>query len=145
MSAFVIDTNTMDRCVRTIMGNGRYGTFCNTFGTGSAEWIGRQLFEMNIEAVMQRYPDCRDTPDNMPGWQGCETMAETYQAPRLASGRLMRPALCDGYKALTCLRYQCSEGNVTETVLYKKLCECIADVANEIVTGLPEYDAAVWG
>lgn len=47
-------------------------------------------------------------------------------------------------KSLNCLIYQCSEGSVVKTGLYKKLLEVKADLSADIISDLPEYDKAVW-
>lgn len=73
MSAFVIDTKTMDRCVRVLCAQGRYGMIVRRFngidtqGAGALTEIGQALFAMNIDAVCERYPDCIGEPNNMPG------------------------------------------------------------------------------
>lgn len=51
----------------------------------------------------------------------------------------------DCYKAISCLLYQCSEGNVPETSLFGELAKLRNDLAGIIVCGLPEYEAAPWG
>lgn len=47
-------------------------------------------------------------------------------------------------KSINCLIYQCSEGDVVKTALYKKLVEVKNDLMDDIISDLPEYDAAVW-
>ena len=47
-------------------------------------------------------------------------------------------------KSLQCLIYQCSEGDVVKTGLYKKLVEVKNDLMDLIIRDMPEYDAAVW-
>jgi hypothetical protein len=49
------------------------------------------------------------------------------------------------YKALGCLRYQCSEALADDTDLYKHLCWYAGQVAEAIVCKTPEYDRAAWG
>ena len=47
-------------------------------------------------------------------------------------------------KSLQCLIYQCSEGSVVKTGLYKKLIEVKNDLMDLIIRDLPEYENAVW-
>ena len=47
-------------------------------------------------------------------------------------------------KSLQCLIYQCSEGEVVKTGLYKKLVEVQNDLQDLIIRDLPEYEQAVW-
>lgn len=159
MSAFVVDTETMDRCVSTICARGRYGQIINVFAGIDTERrdarteIGKQLFSLNIEAVMQRYPDCEDNPGNLPGpcdEDGNSTaLRQRDMYCNLGSSRNLQrarqPFLIDGYKALQCLRYQCSEGDIDQKPLYQALSEAIATIAEEIVESLPEYEKAAWG
>jgi hypothetical protein len=148
MSAFVIGADTMHRVVRLIV---RGGCAANFAGHGTdlgparnADLIGRALFAMNIEAVTQRYPECKDHPEIMPGWTGCEAMPTTYTFNDNWTPLGRKERIID-YKAAKCLRYQCSEGNVPETALYRELEALLAANAEEIVTNLPEYEAASWG
>lgn len=151
MSAFVVDRKCMDRIVRTLTARGRYGQILprfagiDTSAPGAATEIGRRLFTLNIEAVMQRYPDTQDNPDNLPGEHGAMSIATTYRAPQHSPATLARRDLVDGVKALQCLSYQCSEGNVPSTELYREIQAAIGEVCEAIVSSLPEYETAAWG
>jgi hypothetical protein len=48
------------------------------------------------------------------------------------------------YKALRCLIYQCSEGDVTESDTFKELEVVAGEVAHAIVSALPAYETAAW-
>lgn len=151
MSAFVIDEATMHRVVQGICARGRYGRIVRQFAgistdsPGAAIEIGRRLFTLNIEAVMQRYPDCQNDPSHLPGEAGCQHYPQIYLAPALRTGPCGRALLVDSFEAMCCLRYQCSEGDVPEGAsLYRELNGAIGAVACEIVQGLPEYEAAGW-
>jgi hypothetical protein len=152
MSAFVVDPSCMDRCVRTLTAKGRYGQIVRRFAgidtdtPGAATEIGRRLFTLNVEAVMQRYPDTENDPSNMPGSGDCMTLSAGYRSKqaRPAFG-LTRAQLVDGVKALRCLSYQCSEGDVVKADLYRDLQAAIGEVCEHIVSELPEYSQAEWG
>lgn len=49
------------------------------------------------------------------------------------------------YKSLTCYLYQCCEGEVPESDLYKAIDNIANTIAKYIVSDLPEYELAVWG
>jgi hypothetical protein len=150
MSAFVVDTGTMNRCVRTLCAKGRYGQVIRNFAgiatdaPNAATEIGRRLFTLNIEAVTQRYPDCEDKPEDLPGTDGCASYPATY---RYRGSRIPPTSreMVAGIKALQCLRYQCSEGNVPETPLYREMVTTIGELCENIVETMPEYEAAPWG
>lgn len=47
-------------------------------------------------------------------------------------------------KSLQCLIYQCSEGSVVKTGLYKKLVQVQNELQDLIISETPEYKKAVW-
>lgn len=157
MSAFVVQPHTMSSAVRGICAVfGRYPNFVvplfDGIDTSRAEaptLIGRRLFTLNIEAVQQRYPDTIDRPQDMPG--PCNSDGEAT-AHRIARDFLYRPTarrvstdeMVASLKALHCLRYQCSEGNVPETPLYQEITRAIGRIADAIVSEMPAYEAAAW-
>jgi hypothetical protein len=150
MSAFVIDTDAMDRAVQAICAAGRHGMIVGKFdgidtsASDAGTLIGRRLFTLNIEAVMQRYPDTQDNPDDMPGTVGCAEYPTTYRFNGRPGARLPAGRLVAGFKALQGLRYQCSEGDVKGTPLYRELTDVIGTIAADIVERLPAYEAAPW-
>ena len=89
-----------------------------------------ELYEMNREAVKQRYNEPEDSdyikiPDDF-NWDGGKI--DKYQC----------------LKSIRCLRYQCSEGNVPETKLYRFLDELISCWSSYVIEQLPEYSSAIW-
>lgn len=159
MSAFVIGKDTMDRAVAAICGTDKYyrsvvllldGTPTNQ--SDSPTTIGRRLFAMNIEAVTQRYDDCREDPNNLPGPCDAEggstvvNMATEYQfGGETLNKRSGKAKWTAALKSLVCLHYQCSEGDVVETSLFKELDRAIRQIAVDIVSNTPEYQKAEWG
>lgn len=88
------------------------------------------LYQMNRDAVKQRYDEPEDSdyikiPDCL-NWDG--EKLNKYQC----------------LKSMRCLRYQCSEGNVPETKLYKMLDKLIEVWTNYIIDDIPEYNKAEW-
>lgn len=149
MSAFVVSEKTMTRVVTALCARNRYGHILPMFGNIGTDApdaptkIGRLLFSLNIEAVTQRYPDCEDDQSNMPGTVGCQSLPMTFSC---RSGHYLSvPSLIDGYKAIRCLIYQCSEGDVPErAAVYRWLVAASGVIAGEIVSNTPEYEAAEW-
>jgi hypothetical protein len=145
MSAFVIDSTTMHKAVRAISfsASGMMAFGHHLGDAKSFDKIGQALFALNIEAVNQRYPDTRANAFRLPG--GDIAKADEYRFNDNFSPlhTLADKVAC--LKALSCLLYQCSEGNVPETETYKELRKMQADMALAIVSRLPEYDAAPWG
>src|SRR4051812_1158656 len=85
----------------------------------SCDWLdllGRDLYALNREAVRQRY----GTADPVPEYR--------FRPP----GDVPKVQL---YKSLRCLLYQCSEGDVPETALYRRVEERANGLAREIVGG----------
>lgn len=90
----------------------------------------QEFYIMNRNAVIQRYDEKEESdyiklPDKV-NWN--DGKLNKYQA----------------LKSMTCLRYQCSEGNVPETKLYNLLEEIISCWQAYIIDGIPEYEQAKW-
>ena len=49
------------------------------------------------------------------------------------------------YKSLKCYLYQCTEGEVPESELYKAIENISTTLAQYIISDLPEYELAAWG
>ena len=130
MSAFVVSSQTMHNAVA--------GIYDRDGGLAAATVLGRKLFAMNYEAVMQRYPDC--TPDNMHGPCDQSDIGQDYRYnPTFASACKVVQ-----YKAASCLSYQCAEGDVPDSDQYKDLDRAINAMAHDIVSSLPAYRKAKW-
>jgi hypothetical protein len=101
------------------------------------EWpqtLAKKLLDLNIEAVHQRYGDT--SIETMPGKVGQKLEDYAY--------RFNHSTLVQVYKSVQCLSYQCAEGNVPETQLYKFLEDLENTLAKEIVSALTEYNKAAW-
>ena len=116
MSAFIVSEKTMNRAVHALMPPGAPCEACDE--------MGKQLYRLNAEAVLQRY----GRPDDVPDYKYA----------------VVFPALIQQFKSLRCLIYQCSEGTVPQTVLYQSLLRREMDLASQIVGNLEEYDRADW-
>jgi hypothetical protein len=124
MSAFIIQPATMDRVVYA------WGEFHRLRECAQLDEIGKRLFRMNADAVAARY---REQPDY--------TDAEEY---RFSPFSLMNSPLIHQIKAVDCLMYQCSEGNVPERDDYKALIALRSFLCGAFLRRLPEFEAAPW-
>lgn len=150
MSAFVVSPATMNRVVYGLAEVPAFAPSAFGCADGQLTRLGRVLYSLNLEAVQQRYPDTLDQPEDTPG--PCEPPAErlphtyayeppfgVYQKPIDRRGRLVA---C--FKAMRCLRYQCSEGDVIHRPEYTLLSQYMALLAEVIVGELDEYEDAAW-
>lgn len=97
------------------------------------ESLGVDLLAMNQDAVMYRYPDCDAM--NLPG----------PVDPPDYSFRPEPASRVQVYKSATCLRYQCSEGNIPHCKLFHALNKFVHGLAYSIISKLPAYERAYWG
>lgn len=129
MSAFIVEPDTMHAAVQGFV------TAERAFGRNADPTdIGRQLYRLNYDAIHARYPDTVDHPENVPG---VPVEVDGYRwSPRTHYTK------CAMYKALRCLKYQCSEGDVPEEPLYEKLVQAIDVLGYEIISDLPDFKRA---
>jgi hypothetical protein len=138
MSAYVVDSETINKIVSFLNFSNEYVYWDHTYLfrklgynipyiVDDYERLANDLFQMNVNAVKQRYSG--------------DTEEYTYQ---FRTSINVRPAV-EVYKAAQCLCYQCSEGNVPDTSLYKALNQFCSDLAEVIIANMPEYQAAYWG
>jgi len=101
MSAFTVSIDTMHRCVKA---------FDHVEGkvaclpVSNHNELGRDLYRMNYAAMQARYDDLDD----------CDLPPDpyVYEDP----GKLTVAGM---YKSIACLTYQCAEGDVPNSALYK--------------------------
>jgi len=123
MSAFIVSERTMQRVVTAMRREeGAWEDACQ---------LGRDLYAMNHRAIEARYGE----PQYVPPFEWTVQMLPDEGD---------RKRWCELLKALDCLLYQCSEGDVPKEALYKQLEACRNKLRAEIVHGLPEYDKAPW-
>lgn len=136
MSAYIVGHKTVQNVLSglTLLEGKGYGITREFAKLGDKTTIGRLLLLMNEAAVYQRYPDDRETM----GMGSAEEESFTFR-PSMSCGRVQ------AYKSTQCLSYQCAEGDVPETALYKLLEELANALAGLIVSELPEYETATWG
>ena len=132
MSAFFVSQECMQRVVAGVdhvsdkwFGDYQIQGFGVVNGSASLSKLGTALYEMNDEALSVRYD--------------AEPINEAFEYQQ------MNVSLCSSLKAIECLSYQCSEGKVPETDLFRGLDKLRGDLASMIVNELPEYKKADWG
>jgi GH24 family phage-related lysozyme (muramidase) len=139
MSAFMVNTNVMAKVVTAILLNldtfdGESTCRVKMLAAPTDEQkdagtkIGRKLFLMNRRALRARY--------------GC---GDDLHVPEFVVERWADATPVQQFKAMSCLLYQCHEGNVHESRLYAELNHAAGELAQRIVQDLPEYDKASWG
>ena len=86
--------------------------------------------DLNIQALQERYGDSKEMYKDSKYIEKINVMLDMDKIQLV--------------KALQCLHYQCSEGNVPETKGYKELENVIREVVMSIIYSMPEYDQAEW-
>lgn len=135
MSAFIVSTETMHRVVAAIdkahRGDHRWLDF-PIRDSRDLDLIGRAIFGLNRAAVAQRYPG----PEPLPGSVADE---DNYR---------YRPIGCisdvHAHRALSCLLYQCTEGTVPETAMYRDLVKIKNRAADRIAGRMADDMKLPW-
>ncbi len=144
MSAFIISEKCMRNIIYNLFWNHDFKNLSSIFKYNDYRVIDEhehkdlhklalELYQMNREAVKQRYNEPKNSdyikiPD-------CEKIDWT------SNGKLDK---YQALKSMQCLRYQCSEGNVPKTKLYKFLNQIIEYWMDYIINEIPEYKNAGW-
>lgn len=135
MSAYIVEDITINRILSYLAkDDGWIKQKLKSFGFDidtdeGLEQLGRAFLLMNIDAVGQRYDGNNEYMSILAG----------FKVKKVVTGKIQ------AYKAATCLSYQCSEGDVIESPLYKLLDIILNDLGNAIIRELPEYKKASWG
>lgn len=136
MSAWIVDKDCIDRIVTFCLNEPRLAKqiFKVDFEGDPEEKdstlnkVGRKLWEMNHKAVEYRYDDKLNRKDVKAYVWGYKT-ATIHQV----------------LKSIHCLAYQCCEGKVPNSRLYKQLGRLGDCVAEKIARETEGYEKAVWG
>ena len=132
MSAFIVEKETVDRVVTAaIKLRGQHGRPTDRVDLvyGGTEYerqeLGQKLYQMNCEAVGQRY-------------------REENPIPMYRFRKRITDSNIQLYKSIQCLLYQCAEGSVYKSDFYNELEQLQNRFANYILENTPEYDKAEW-
>lgn len=146
MSAYVVDQKTIERILTWLDGSEGMSSRALLLDaidvrdpSDLRNEIGKALWRMNVEAVMQRYPDTRDGTD-LPGpieFVPAQIETADFGTELVTTGQ--------AYKSTSCLLYQCSEGDVPETPLYEALRVVERTLAGFLAEDHPEVKVAEWG
>lgn len=129
MSAFLVTEKTLYNCMKAIT-KAQYSALYKDIDGSQKKFkiIFMALNSLNSLALKVRYNE-----EPSPGYKFCSIK---YTEASSCKIQLL--------KSLNCLIYQCSEGSVIKTGLYKKLLEVKSDLQDLIIRDLPEYEKAVW-
>jgi hypothetical protein len=126
-SAFIVSKSCMDRAVEALiqatadsLKPDLFETCPETDPDAMRTWLGRRLYVMNRRAIRERYGET------------VSLEPYTFTAPEGAT-----PEACA--KALHCLRYQCTEGNVPGSKLYKQMERLLDDLDAKLLARHPGY------
>lgn len=138
MSAYIVENKTINK-VLTYLKLNREGDWINSQikkelnidveDVKELDRMGRAMLLLNIEAVDSRYSETNDSTEllNAYNWQ-IELNTNIMQA----------------LKSLQCWLYQCSEGKIPESGLYKLMDEVKVSWLEKIVSSLPAYNKIAW-
>ena len=137
MSAFVVEDKTVNSIVLFIAKErGQLGYWkaqlkdagfdLDTYDGQVA--LGKAMFALNVQAVTTRYKG---------GAEDFRTMNYKFQASLTTQYQAL--------KSLKCWLYQCSEGDVPETELFKIMDKISNALAYNIASRTPQFEAANWG
>jgi hypothetical protein len=140
MSAYVVEDKTINRIVYYLQflhpsSNVRREllTVANLDAEDGDKLLAGAMFMLNCNAVDQRYPG------------HAKSMPDAFRPLDYGYSPLLSTQI-QVFKSLRCWLYQCSEGNIPDTSdLYKVMEKVSGHMALEIVSNLPEYEAAEWG
>jgi hypothetical protein len=142
MSAYIVDDKTINKVV---------SYFAQKAYSNAAYFTGRPIREdANYNLFYQ--DDCRDLANDM-FKLNCQAVKARYgkgQAEEFRPLNFRYRTESPGtkmavYKALQCWKYQCSEGNIPDSKLYKVMSKVLDRLAHEIVQDLPVYQKTNWG
>lgn len=130
MSAFIVKNKTINKIVSYIHHHHVYPFSMPPFSMPPHEYplrsLGEKMNALNVEAVNARY--FNDLVDS-------SGYSFRYELP---------PTEIEAYKMLQCFLYQCFEGDVPESKLYKDLEHVLARIASACITGTVQYQNASW-
>lgn len=137
MSAFIVQDRTINNVVNFARFNSKNSPKGYMFNElmkvynleKEPEKLGGDLFKMNVEAVEARYGKGQA--------KGFRTLDYKYVLGFPASD-------IQTLKSLDCLLYECDEGNVSESTLFKIMEKVQGNLASHILHRSKEYENAKW-
>ena len=129
MSSYQCKNSTISR-VAALISDGEY------LSEKALKALAESLAQMNLAAVNARYKS--ETGETDFTWIPGEGFVDSHAIDR------DRAYACKALKTVTCFLYQCSEGDIPERVLYKRVELYRLTLQNKIIGELKEYDDAPW-
>ena len=139
MSAYMVEDSTINNVVNSLANNRnleyiRRQIKENGYDLETPEGcrlLASEMFSLNIKGVEARYG------------QG---EAKSFRDLNFSYKLTPPVALIQCYKSLSCFLYQCSEGDIyLDNGLFHMLDRVKSDLAEHLVSDLPEYSKANWG
>jgi len=128
MSAFLTEDKSISKIANKVYSSKSdleyYQRKLKEIGINNAEELGKAMYKLNCEALVQRYND-----------KEFRDFEFTFQ---------VNHRTISIFKSLECFMYQCSEGDVPEKKLFKILTDLELTLAKNIIRELPEYDEYGW-
>lgn len=144
MSAYIVDDSTINRILAGLQYSTVHGdctrpipkpwnnVTIEVHNDQAAETLGNLMFQMNIDAIEQRYGE----------GAAIKFRPLDYTFLPLMPNQQIHQLI----KSINNFTYQCAEGNVPETnPLYKALDDYVSQLCRHIVARSPEYNRAQWG
>lgn len=131
MSAYIVGKQTIDRIINGILARRKELNFVKGIpripfdDSTELSAFGQKLWDMNKAAVDYRYS------------KNNERQTYTFSG--------MPVTHVQALKSLRCFLYQCSEGDIIKSPLYKELYQLSLELAYAIATDSTAYDKAEWG
>lgn len=133
MSSFVVDDKTINSIASFIFtdkDSQRSVEKLNALGIATRpQDLGEEMYKLNLAAVEDRYGE----------YSAGQMCSLDYKYRRVTASKIQV------LKNLRCWIYQCSEGEVPNTTLYKFMDEYSGELALDIVRTMPEWEIANWG
>jgi hypothetical protein len=140
MSAFMVEDQTINKVVTWLTREVSHNFpdmdwIAHKYGVDlvSEKWdekLAHAMFQLNCDGVNARYG---------------KDEAENFRPLNFTYKREIYHSSVQVLKSLRCWMYQCSEGDVPQTKLYRFFEEVGNYLALHIIMDLPEYDEAEWG
>lgn len=140
MSAFIVEDKTINTIV-TMLKNSEHVLDSSWYKRelkengfdldhlGGDEKLGQAMFKLNVQAITERYG---------------EGEAEKFRKLDYKYSLQPHYTVISAYKNLRCWLYQCTEGDVPKTPLFKLMHGIADSIADHIVSRLPAYEKAPW-
>jgi len=137
MSCYIVEDATINNIVNALFYQHDIHEKCvyamrrkaTVFSGITAEDLAKCMAEINFMAVNYRYQERAE-----------KMIGDSYEYSRT----FKRLDMVQFFKSLQCFLYQCDEGDINQTPLFKALEYVANDMASHIVHGLAEYKEANW-